>query len=65
MSEVIGGKGQFQLVKTIGTEQEFGSYLYGISGLVDATILVKDKDANTNIKVLEMKSGKPKIPHVN
>jgi hypothetical protein len=52
-------------VKTIGTEQEFGSYLYGISGLVDATVLVKDKDGNHSVRALEMKSGKPKTPHIN
>ncbi len=29
-----------KMIRTIGNEQEFGSYLYGISGLMDATVVV-------------------------
>jgi len=32
--------------------------------MVDATVLVKDKDSYINVMALEMKSGKPKTPHV-
>ena len=51
--------------KTIATEQEFNSAMYGIKGKLDATIVLKNSEDTTQqrITALELKTGRELNSH--
>lgn len=50
-------KHKLKFDKFIANEQEFTTYLYGIKGKIDSTILVTDRTGKQKMTALELKTG--------